>query len=573
MSETKTCKQCNQKFTVDPEDLEFYNNISPTFNGKKYQIPAPTLCPECRDMRRFAWRNERSLYQRKCDKTGKDIISMYAPNSEFIVWDKNEWHKDDWDPTEYGRDYALNKSFFKQFYELTKIIPHPPITLHNDEGCDFCNFVWDSKNCYLCFATRVTEDCMYSARVFQSKNCIDCQDAIKCEYCFECVTSSNCYKSQNCERCIDCSEAYFSYDCRACSNIFMCVGLRNKKFYIRNKEYPKEEYFELIADENLGSRGQREELSKELKQIKGKFIFPENYNIKCENCTGDYLIECKNCTDCYSIQKSEDCKHIRFGNEGIKNSYDLSQITNSEYCYEIMGGSGYKNIFCPWPISGDNNFYCNFCENCSNCFGCFGLKHKKFCILNKQYSEDEYNKLVPKIIEKMSQEKEWGEFFPLWASPFAYNETMANSFYPLSREKALSLDAKWQDEDFGLKYEGKIYQPEDSINEYKENESKRAELLGGIMKCEKTGLFFRVLPQELAFYLENQIPVPVKHYDTRFKERFSLINPRKLHHRQCMCEQNDHGHVGQCRNEFETTYSPDRPEKVYCETCYQKSIL
>ncbi|MBI5622130.1 DNA-directed RNA polymerase, partial [Candidatus Falkowbacteria bacterium] len=27
-----------------------------------------------------------------------------------------------------------------------------------------------------------------------------------------------------------------------------------------------------------------------------------------------------------------------------------------------------------------------------------------------------------------------------------------------------------------------------------------------------------------------------------------------------------------CTNEFETTYAPERPERVYCEECYQKEI-
>ena len=28
-----------------------------------------------------------------------------------------------------------------------------------------------------------------------------------------------------------------------------------------------------------------------------------------------------------------------------------------------------------------------------------------------------------------------------------------------------------------------------------------------------------------------------------------------------------------CPNEFETTYSPDRPEIVYCEQCYQQEVV
>ena len=29
---------------------------------------------------------------------------------------------------------------------------------------------------------------------------------------------------------------------------------------------------------------------------------------------------------------------------------------------------------------------------------------------------------------------------------------------------------------------------------------------------------------------------------------------------------------GKCTNEFETSYAPERPEIVYCESCYQKEV-
>jgi len=118
-----------------------------------------------------------------------------------------------------------------------------------------------------------------------------------------------------------------------------------------------------------------------------------------------------------------------------------------------------------------------------------------------------------------------------------------------------------------------IWRNERSIYKIKSDKSGQKELLSGIIKCEKTGKPFKIISQELAFYIENKIPIPTKHSETRYKQLFKLRNPRKLYHRQCMCEETGHGHEGRCPNEFETTYAPDRPEKVYCESCYQKSIL
>ena len=65
--ERKKCKVSDQSFPIYESDMEFYNKISPIFNGKKYQIPTPTLCPEERERKRLSFRNERKLYKRKCD--------------------------------------------------------------------------------------------------------------------------------------------------------------------------------------------------------------------------------------------------------------------------------------------------------------------------------------------------------------------------------------------------------------------------------------------------------------------------------------------------------------------------
>jgi hypothetical protein len=46
----------------------------------------------------------------------------------------------------------------------------------------------------------------------------------------------------------------------------------------------------------------------------------------------------------------------------------------------------------------------------------------------------------------------------------------------------------------------------------------------------------------------------------------------KLWHRQCMCSKNHPHHGGRCSNEFETSYSPDRKEIVYCEQCYNSEV-
>ena len=87
--ESRKCQNCHNQFAIEPEDFEFY---------KKIEVPPPTFCPECRFIRRLASTNERVLYKRKCDFTGKDILSMFDSSAPFPVYETDIWYSDAFDP-------------------------------------------------------------------------------------------------------------------------------------------------------------------------------------------------------------------------------------------------------------------------------------------------------------------------------------------------------------------------------------------------------------------------------------------------------------------------------------------
>ena len=83
--------------------------------------------------------------------------------------------------------------------------------------------------------------------------------------------------------------------------------------------------------------------------------------------------------------------------------------------------------------------------SCSDIFGCVGLRSTNYCILNKQYSKEEYKTMIPKVIAHMNEMPytdskgktyTYGEFFPAELSPFAYNESLAQEYYPLDKATA-----------------------------------------------------------------------------------------------------------------------------------------
>ena len=138
--EWKTCAISGQQFPIYQSDLDFYHKISPTFAGQRFQIPTPTLCPEERQRRRLSFRNERKLYKRKCDMSGKDIISIYSPDKPYKVYDQKIRRSDSRDPMDYGMDFDFSKSFTEQYSSLSTKTPTLNLMDMYNENSEYTNY-------------------------------------------------------------------------------------------------------------------------------------------------------------------------------------------------------------------------------------------------------------------------------------------------------------------------------------------------------------------------------------------------------------------------------------------------
>ncbi|MEK7126764.1 MAG: hypothetical protein AAB848_01530, partial [Patescibacteria group bacterium] len=501
----KNCGNCRTDFEVPEEDISFYEKISPVFKGKTYNIPTPKLCPPCRRQRRMSFRNERSLYVRKCDLTGKSIISAYSEDKPFKVYQHTEWETDAWDPMDYGKDYDFNKLFFDQFNDLQLNVPkkalHIPDSMIN---CDYCNYGGNAKDCYLCFAPFGSQNCLY-ARIPFGCNCdIDGEANILCQYIYECTSCINCYECFYCQYCDNCKCSAFLIDCISCENCFGCVGQKHKQYMFLNQQLSHEEY-EQKTRGILGSPEKLSEFEKQFEEIKKKSIYKFVRNTNVENSTGELLRHCKNCFDSYDLMNQEDSRYCELGGEQSHHNYDTT-ITglNAVNCYEHIGSLGcHDSAFMVYINNDQNCYYCISCRNCKNCFGCEGLKRKEYCILNKQYSKGEYEELVPKIIKHMLENKQWGELFPTNISPYAYNESLANIYFPLSKEEVLSKGWQWK-----------------NIEEKISKESPLEEVLN----CSACGRNYKIIKQERDFYKKYGLCSPSKCPNCRYKQRIDSMN-------------------------------------------------
>jgi hypothetical protein len=603
-SETKICQNCKKEFVIELEDFEFYQKI---------KVPPPTWCPECRMIRRMTWRNERTLYKRKCDAPGhnEEIISIYHKDSPFKVYDQKYWWSDNWDPMDYGRDYDWNKPFFEQFWELMKEMPLVSLFNSNNVNTVFANHTEESKNCYLIFAALKNENVMYATRSTFNKDSADLYIVSESELCYENIYCRNCYRLFFSSHCDNCYDSIFLFNCKNCSNCFGCVNLRNKSYYIFNRAYSKKAYKKKIKQLDIGSFKTFLNIKEDFKQLILKY--PRKYAnlIRTSNVIGDNVEDAKNCFNCFNLNNRnstiENCKFLEWGGFGLKDSYDcIGDGLGAKLHYEIIAGlNGSKNFFGHLSHYNREVFYVINCKFSSHLFGCIGLRHKQYCILNKQYTKEEYEKLLPKIIEHMNKipyiDKKgriykYGEFFPPELSPFCYNETIAQEYFPLTKEKALNKGFKWKElKERNIKPDLKTEELPDHIKDVKDDilektiQCAHAKLKeDGTLKTtcnEQCTTAFRIIPQELEFYKKMNLPLPRYCPNCRHYQRIKQRNPLKLWKRKCMCggltstnkiykNTREHFHgKDPCPNTFETTYAPERKEIVYCEKCYLAEIV
>ena len=554
--EHKQCKKCGVGFEITDKDLEFYDKVSPIFGWEKYSIPSPTLCPDCRQQRRLSFRNERKLYKRKCDATGRDIISIYSPDKEIVVYDKDFWWSDKWDPLEYWKEFDFSKPFFEQFNGIVKKIPKKNLHIKGENyNSDYCNIAKSMKDCYLSFAAAECENILYSNWIGYSKSSLDISYGVYTENSYNLLDVEKVFNSSNIFNSKHIDNSMFLYNCVNCKNCIFSTNLVNKAYYIFNKEYQKDEY-QKIRNQILADPDS-------LKKYDDIVQSSIRKNLDCansENVFWDHIFNSKNVSYWFDVYHIDQGKYIYDGwwGESLMDYYEFFDNCVCSYEWQEMWKASFS-LFNNYSYDVSNIIYCFDCHFSSNLFGCVWLKNKQYCIFNKQYTKEQYEELVPKIIGHMKQTWEWWEFFPASISPFGYNETVAQEYFPLSRKQVQEQWFNWSD------YEQPFPNVEEiiSANKLPENISDIPDdILNWAIECEITQKPFRIIGQELEFYRKHNLPVPKRHPDQRHLDRMKLRNPRKLFERNC----------DKCGVEMETTYAPDRTEKVYCEKCYIKII-
>ena len=222
------------------------------------------------------------------------------------------------------------------------------------------------------------------------------------------------------------------------------------------------------------------------------------------------------------MTKLEDCRYV-LNSRDVKDSYDFFAYgMETALCYECVTiAHCYELKFCNYCMRSSYLQYCDTCWGCENCFGCIGLKDGKYCIFNKQYSKEEYELLMPQIVEHMKKTPygngepaslrfavEYGSFFHEKFSIFPYEDTLAQDYFShstqekdvLMPEGVLSLDTLpdlVSDTDFSIAQ--------------------------NIYFCSSEKKPFKFQKRELEFYKKTGVAVPRVSFEQRYLKRNELI--------------------------------------------------
>ncbi len=565
-SELKNCQNCKTDFTIEPDDFGFYEKI---------KVPPPTWCPECRRMRRFAQTNETVLYKRKCDLTGKDIFSMYSVGAPFPVYETDAWYSDQWDPYDYGMDFDETRPFFEQVLELQNKVPRMSLVRQGMEvNSPYTHRVTNPKNSYMTFRASYPENCLYVYNAKYTKDCADSAWIFDSELCYECVNVENCYNLKFSQESKDCRDSSFLYSCRNCSNCAFCVNLVNAEYCIWNKKYTKEEYSEKLKELKLNTFTNIKKLEEEFLGFKKEFPVKAIATVKSEKVSGNWFSNCKNVHNSFDCVEVKDGRHLFmvFSAEDCMDYYEWGNKAEQIYESTNCGINIARLYFCNQCWMGATDlYYCNTCPGARNCFGCVGLKKGEYSILNKKYSKAEYETLKDKIIKQMKEipfiDKRgikyfFGENFPEMFSDFAYNETIANYHFPLTREEALLRGYKWKEK------ENKNYKITLRLNDLPETIAEVDDsIIDEIIECEdrdnpESVGAFRITQNELNFYKKMDLPIPRSCFNIRHLRRMKKRPALKLIKRKCH----------KCDIGVVTVYDEDCAPIVYCEKCYQQEV-
>lgn len=553
----RTCALTGEKWMMTEEEIGWY---------RKFNVPPHSWSPAVRMKQLCSFFTMYQFWYQRHPQTGAKFLSVAHPLSKVPVLPDEEWFASDFGSITQEAD--LNRSFFQQMRELQMRVPIPGTKFIKKPERSISIASFGDVDSYFMMACK-SRDSLYGTDVNEMENSAECSGGAYIQNSYRVVQSHRIFNCKFVSGCYDCTDSNFLFDCRNCDHCFGATNKRNKSYLWFNQQLSKEDWERRMSEVDLSYRSKLEGYQKRFHELMvNDTVFPENFNEKCTNVVGEYLYN------------AVDCKYVFSGNDGpfrdcywiiylYGNSYDCAfsgaPVSSNRMYMSNVAVSSSNVSFSHMTTNCQNIEYCFYTWNCENCFGCFGLQRKKFCIFNKQYSEEEYWKKLDEVKCAMLDRGEYGRFFP-------------SHFYPgYIMDGGLFVFEGTEDD--VKKFEGTLFNPEDGgavgdpidsaqirdaktvpdcIDQVGDQEWANVPLYDAEFKRR-----FAFIKPELDFYRRFRIAPPTRHFVRRVYELFLQQNLPIFEQRACTV----------CNRDLLTTKHalyPDR--KIVCKEHYLKYL-
>lgn len=529
---------------------------------KKFNVPPHPWSPETRMKEVVGYFEMYQFWYRTHPKTGKRFVSTVHPSTGLQTLPDEEW---------FGEDFShivqdvihLERSFFEQMRELQLKIPYPASrNIEQPHNSITISSIGDVNSYFVCACK--SKNSFYSTDTYMLEDSAESSAGSNISSSFRILQSHRMHNCKFAHICFDCIDSLFLFDCRNCQKCFGATNKRNKQYLWFNEQLSKSEYEKRLAEVDLSRRSELEKYkARFLDLMERNTVWPENFNEKCTDVIGEYMVNAVDCKFVFAGMNGpyRDLYHVSYPyGECSACAFSGAPMSASEIYLCNIAPRCAKCAFSYSIQDCQSVEYCYYCYNCEDCFGCFGLQRKRFCLFNKQYTEEEYYAKLDEVKVAMLERGEYGMFFP--ASFFVgywpdggvvqYPETAARNedFHPLDFEPE-SGGAVGEIDESKLRSTNDV---PDCIDDMKDEDWLGVPIYDANIKRR-----FSYLKPELDFYRKHRLAPPTSHFIDRVYSFWREANSEVWKETTC----------GKCAKALLVTINQTyRKRTIYCRPCY-----
>lgn len=459
------------------------------------------------------------------------MVSRF-PETERMpeVMKYSDYYNQSWEEYLNGIDYDSSKNLFENYAELRKSVKGiNMINFFHSENSEYADVVSKWKNIYLsAFIVNGDEDVMYSfgvndesKRVLNSAIISDHSEniyfSLAVQHSFQVFYSRFINNS---------SDIWLSTNLIWCTHCIACHDLENSSYCIENTQYEKDEYM-IKKDEYLKDKDGYHKSYTDLIRKRWKHLASANitwsYAVESEDIEwAHFTYRISSWRNIFNVWGFESCQNIydvfNWWGPSLQDIYAVNGIAiNSENCYTSCHVPNCNTVF-----------YSYYLESCSFCIWCIGLQNKSYCILNKQYTKDEWELKANEIFSQMEKEDVLWDFFPGSLNPFYFNDTMGWILWNFTKDEVESEGYMWRE------WEIKVDIPEESdiistndLKHYQSYQDEKWLINKNILKKviqDDNGNYYRIVQMEYDFLSRYWLPLPEIHWLDRMKLNLWIKN-------------------------------------------------